>query len=105
MLLQPTISISAREILVLQKQISATIAIFKKLDILKQERDISNQGNFSWRIIFLSLLSSYINGLIIRQGVELHNELFKTEMIRKCNKVLVSKKVRNSNSSNCICYL
>lgn len=42
MLLQPSISVSAREILVLQKQFSATIAIFKKLKILKQERDISN---------------------------------------------------------------
>lgn len=74
MLLQHSISVSAGDILVLQKQFSDSLAIFKKLEILNQESNISNQGNFRWRIIFLSLISSHINGQIIRQGVKLHNE-------------------------------
>lgn len=74
MLLQHSISVSAGDILVLQKQFSDSLAIFKKFEILNQESNISNQGNFRWRIIFLSLLSSQINGQIIRQGVKLHNE-------------------------------
>lgn len=74
MLLQHSISVSAGDILVLQKQFSDSLAIFKKFEILNQGSNISNQGNFRWRIIFLSLLSSQINGQIIRQGVKLHNE-------------------------------
>lgn len=73
MLLQLSISASAGDILVLQKQFSDTLAIFK-FEILNQESNTFNQGNFRWSIIFFSLLTSHINGQIIRQGVKLHNE-------------------------------
>jgi len=46
MLLQSSFSVSAGDTLVLQKQFSDTLAIFKKLEILNQDRNISNQGKF-----------------------------------------------------------
>lgn len=51
MLLPLSISASAGDILVLQKQFSDTLASFK-FEILNQESNTSNQGNFRWRIFF-----------------------------------------------------
>lgn len=101
-LVQSSVSVSAGDILVLQKQFSNTLASFKKIEILNQEGNSSNQGNIRWRVVFLSLLSLHINGQIIRQGIKLPNGCLKNEIKRKVNKIYLSKKFRNSSS--CICY-
>lgn len=66
---QSSTSVSAGDILVLRKQFSNTLIIFKKLEILNQKGKGKNQSNVRWRVVFVSLLCLNINGQIIRQGI------------------------------------